>query len=402
MIEPRRNRASRLNLGKGFSSSFEIPSLIEAQKSSFKDFYDGGFQRLFGEISPVKDTMERMWTLEFKSFRYGEPYVGIEEALNKGLSYEIPVYSTVQLLNNKTGEIKEQEIFIADLPIMTEDGSFIVNGVRRVVTHQIVRAEGVLFEESEILPFRTLYSARLMPGRGPWYEIETNKYNVISIRILPKRPKVLITELLRVLGYETDQEILNLFKDVDTHSEYKYIEATLARDFTKSKEDAIISIYNKLRPDESVTLDSAEKYIKSNFFNRKKFDLGKIGRYQLNRKLGTTYDVHNPDEAVLYPEDIILIVKKLIKINNGVEPSDDIDHLFNRRIRSVGEVLERQLLGGVRRLEKNIRDKMSLYGQDAKVTPSMLVGTKPIAASIQSFFGAKSAFYIHGSDKYSC
>lgn len=388
MIEPKRNRASRLNLGKGFSSSFEIPNLIEAQKSSFKDFYEGGFKRLFDEISPVKDTMERMWTLEFKSFRYGEPYGSIQEVLAKGLSYEIPVYATVQLLNNKTGEIKEQEIFVADLPMMTDDGAFIVNGVRRVVTHQIVRAEGVLFEEGDVLPYRTLYKVRLMPGRGPWYEIETNKYNVISMRILPKRPRVLITEFLRVLGYETDQEILKLFKDVDTHPEYKYIEATLARDFTKSKEDAIISIYNKLRPDESVTIESAEKYIKSNFFSKRKFDLGKIGRYQLNRKLGTEYDYNNPDEAVLYPEDIILIVKKLIKINNGVEPADDIDHLFNRRIRSVGEVLERQLLAGVRRLEKNIKDKMSLYGQDAKVTPSMLVGTKPIAASIQSFFGA--------------
>lgn len=388
MIEPKRNRASRLNLGKGFSSSFEIPDLIEAQKTSFKNFYDGGFKRLFDEISPVKDTMERMWTLEFKSFRYGEPYASIQEVLAKGLSYEIPVYATVQLLNNKTGEIKEQEIFVADLPMMTDDGSFIVNGVRRVVTHQIVRAEGVLFEEGDVLPYRTLYKVRLMPGRGPWYEIETNKYNVISMRILPKRPKVLITEFLRVLGYETDQEILKLFRDVDTHEEYKYIEATLARDFTKSKEDAIISIYNKLRPDESVTLESAEKYIKGNFFNKKKFDLGKIGRYQLNRKLGTSYNYNNPDEAVLYPEDIILIVKKLIRINNGVEPADDIDHLFNRRIRSVGEVLERQLLAGVRRLEKNIKDKMSLYGQDAKVTPSMLVGTKPIAASIQSFFGA--------------
>ncbi len=388
MIEPKRNRASRLNLGKGFSSSFEIPNLIEAQKSSFKDFYEGGFKRLFDDINPVRDTMERMWTLEFKSFRYGEPYASIQEVLAKGLSYEIPVYATVQLLNNKTGEIKEQEIFVADLPMMTDDGAFIVNGVRRVVTHQIVRAEGVLFEEGDVLPYRTLYKVRLMPGRGPWYEIETNKYNVISMRILPKRPRVLITEFLRVLGYETDQEILKLFKDVDTHEEYKYIEATLARDFTKSKEDAIISIYNKLRPDESVTLESAEKYIKGNFFNKKKFDLGKIGRYQLNRKLGTSYNYNNPDEAVLYPEDIILIVKKLIRINNGVEPADDIDHLFNRRIRSVGEVLERQLLAGVRRLEKNIKDKMSLYGQDAKVTPSMLVGTKPIAASIQSFFGA--------------
>ncbi|MGI6423299.1 MAG: DNA-directed RNA polymerase subunit beta [Candidatus Dojkabacteria bacterium] len=394
MVEPKRNRASRINLGKGFSSTFEIPSLIEAQKRSFKDFYENGFQRLFEEISPVKDTMEKMWTLEFKSFRYGEPYRGIEEAIAKGLSYELPVYATVQLLNNKTGEIKEQEIFVADLPMMTDDGAFVVNGVRRVVTHQIVRAEGVLFEEADVLPYRTLYKARLMPGRGPWYEIEVNKYNVISMRILPKRPRVLITELLRVLGYESDQELLKLFKDVDTKEEYKYIEATLARDFTKSKEDAIISIYNKLRPDESVTLDSAEKYIKSNFFNRRKFDLGKIGRYQLNRKLGTSYDVNNPDEAVLYPDDIIRIVKKLININNGVENPDDIDHLCNRRIRSVGEVLERQLLASIRRLEKNIRDKMSLYGQDAKVTPSMLVGTKPIAASIQSFFGANqlSAF----------
>lgn len=388
MVEPKRNVASRVNLGKGYSSTFEIPSLIEAQKVSFKDFYESGFQRLFEEISPVKDTMERMWTLEFKSFRYGEPYRGIEESIAKGLSYEVPVYATVQLLNNKTGEIKEQEIFVADLPMMTEDGAFVVNGVRRVVTHQIVRAEGVLFEESDTLPYRTLYKARLMPGRGPWYEMEVNKYNVISMRILPKRPKVLITEFLRVLGYETDEEILKLFKDVDTNEEYKYIEATLARDFTKTKEDAIISIYNKLRPDESVTLESAEKYIKSNFFSKRKFDLGKIGRYQLNRKLGTKYDVNNPEEAVLYPEDIILIVKKLIKISNGVEEPDDIDHLSNRRIRSVGEVLERQLLAGIRRLEKNIKDKMSLYGQDAKVTPSMLVGTKPIAASIQSFFGA--------------
>ncbi|MFA5622642.1 MAG: DNA-directed RNA polymerase subunit beta [Candidatus Dojkabacteria bacterium] len=388
MVEPKRNSASRINLGKGYSSSFDIPSLIEAQKISFKDFYESGFQRLFEEINPVKDSMERMWTLEFKSFRYGEPYRGIEESIAKGLSYELPVYATVQLLNNKTGEIKEQEIFVADLPMMTDDGAFVVNGVRRVVTHQVVRAEGVLFEEADVLPYRTLYKARLMPGRGPWYEIEVNKYNVISMRILPKRPRVLITEFLRILGYETDQEILKLFKDVDTNEEYKYIEATLARDFTKSKEDAIISIYNKLRPDESVTLESAEKYIKGNFFSKRKFDLGKIGRYQLNRKLGTSYDVNNPNEAVLYPDDVIRIVRRLININNGTEAPDDIDHLCNRRIRSVGEVLERQLLAGIRRLEKNIKDKMSLYGQDAKVTPSMLVGTKPIAASIQSFFGA--------------
>ncbi|MGI6475959.1 MAG: DNA-directed RNA polymerase subunit beta [Candidatus Dojkabacteria bacterium] len=390
MIKPKRNTSGRLNLGLGYSGNMEFPNLIEAQKASFEDFLQNGFQRLFSEINPVKDTMERMWTLEFKDFRYGDPYRTVDEATIKGLSYEVPVYAKIQLLNNRTGEIKEQEIFVTDLPLMTDDGVFIFNGVRRVVTHQIVRAEGVLYEESEKLPLRSLYKVRIMPGRGPWYEIDTNKHNVISMRILPKRPRVLITELLRVLGWESDDEIRKLFADVDTHEENKYIEATLARDFTNNKEEAVISIYNKLRPDESVTLESAERYIKSNFFDIRKFDLGRIGRYQLNRKNGTDYDIDNPDEVRLYPTDIVIIVKKLIQINNGEVEADDIDHLSNRRIRSVGEILERQLSNGIKRLEKNIRDKMSLYGHDAKVTPSMLVSPKPISASIQVFFGANA------------
>jgi DNA-directed RNA polymerase subunit beta len=390
MVKPKRNRSGRVNLGLGYSGDVEFPNLIKAQQSSFKDFLDHGFQELFTSINPVKDTMERMWTLEFKEFKYEEPYRDIEEAITKGLSYEVPVYAKVQLLNNRTGEIKEQEIFVADIPIMTGDGVFVFNGVRRVVTHQIVRSEGVLYEEADKLPLRTLYKVRLMPGRGPWYEIDTNKRNVISMRILPKRPKVLITELLRVFGWESDDEIRKLFAEVDTDEENKYIEATLARDFTNNKEEAVISIYNKLRPDESVTLESAERYIKSNFFSSKKFDLGRIGRYQLNRKLGTDYDIDNPNEIMLYPSDITLAVKRLIQMNNGEVEPDDIDHLCNRRIRSVGEILERQLANGIRRLEKNIRDKMSLYGQDAKVTPSMLVSTKPIAASIQAFFGSNA------------
>jgi len=387
MISPKRNKASRLNMGLDYSGDCEFPSFIEAQKRSFQEFYENGFQRVFSEINPVKDSMERMWTLGFKDFRYGDPYREINEATRKGLSYEVPVYATVQLLNNKTGEIKEQEIFVANFPIMTEDGFFVVNGVRRVVTHQIVRAEGVLFEVDESLLYRTLYKARLMPGRGPWYEININKHNVISIRLIPKRPRILITELLRVLGYEGDEDIKKLFKNVDTHEEYKYIEATLARDFTKNKEEAIISIYNKLRPDETVTLDSAEIYIKGHLFNNRKFNLGKIGRYQLNRKLKTKFPLEG-EGSEFQVEDLVSIIKRLIQVNNGDVKPDDIDHLSNRRIRSVGEVLERQLSSGVHRLEKNIKDKMSLYGQDAKVTPAMLVSTKPVSVAMQSFFGA--------------
>ncbi len=376
----------RVNLGL-FKRDVEYPNLIEAQQNSFKWFLENGLQKLFSEISPVKDTMERMWTLNFKDFRYGEPHRSCEEAVKKSLSYEIPVYATVQLLNNKTGEIKQQEVFIADLPIMTDDGSFVINGVRRVVVHQIVRAEGVLFEKFEDLPTRTTYAARLMPETGPWYMFEVNKHDVISTRLIQKRHRVLLTELLRILGYETDDEIRELFKDVDTNKEHKYIEATLARDFTRSKEEAINTVYNKLRPDETVTLESAEKFIKNLFFNTRKFNLGRIGRYQLNRKLGTSYSLDG-DECKLYVNDLILIVKKLININNGVDEADDIDHLANRRIRSVGEVLVDQLRMSVRRLEKNIRDKMSMYGEDTKLAPSMLIGTRPLIAAINTFFGS--------------
>ncbi len=383
---PKSEKAGRINLGL-FDKHVEYPNLIEAQLNSFQWFLENGFQKLFSEINPIKDTMERMWTLNFKDFRYGPPHRKPEEAIKKSLSYEIPVYATVQLLNNKTGEIKQQEVFVTDLPIMTEDGSFIINGVRRVVVHQIVRAEGVLFEQFEALPTRVTYAARLMPETGPWYMFEVNKHDVISTRLIQKRNRVLLTEILRIFGYETDDEIRKLFKDVDTNADHKYIEATLARDFTRNKEEAINTVYNKLRPDETVTLESAEKFIKNLFFNERKFNLGRIGRYQLNRKLGTDYSLEG-DECKLYVNDILLIVKKLINVNNGVEDADDIDHLSNRRIRSVGEVLVDQLRMSVRRLEKNIRDKMSMYGEDAKLAPSMLISTRPLIAAINTFFGS--------------
>ncbi len=392
VTKPQRNRAGRISLGPA-RDEIKFPNLIEAQQESFDWFLKNGFQKLFAEISPVKDTMERMWTLHFKEFRYGEPHRTVEEATMKGLSYEAPLYTTIQLLNNKTGEIKQQEVFVADVPMMTSGGSFVINGVRRVVVHQIVRAEGVLFEKTESTPVRDIYAARLMPETGQWCMFEVSKHDVISTRLVPKRPKVLLTELLRVFGYETDDEIRNLFKDVDTDEEHKYIEATLARDFTRNKEEAINTVYNKLRPDETVTLESAEKFIKSMFFNDRKFNLGRVGRYQLNRKLGTNYDLDS-DECRLYVDDVILVIRKLIRINNDEEEPDDIDHLSNRRIRSVGEVFVDQMRMSVRRLEKNIRDKMSMFGEDAKLTPSMLVGTKPIAGAIQTFFGSNqlSAF----------
>lgn len=387
--KPLTNQAGRLSLGVSDLSKVQFPNFIEAQKLSYESFLEGGFDKLFHEINPVKDSMERMWTLAFSNFKIRKANRTAEQAADKGLSYDSPVYATAQLLNNRTGEIKEQEIFVADLPVMTDQGVFIINGVSRVVTHQVVRAEGVLFDLSQKIPGRALYSAKLMPERGRWYEFEVNKHNVISMRLVQKRPRILLTELLRVFGYETDDDIRNLFKDVETHEEYKYIESTLARDFTRSKDEAVINVYNKLRPDESVTLESAEKFIKGHFFDDKRFELGRVGRYQLNKKLNTEYAIDG-EESRLYVDDIIRIVKRLIQVNNGDIAADDVDSLANRRIRSVGEVLIDQLRVGVRRVEKNIRDKMSMYGEDAKLTPTMLISMKPVSAAILSFFGSSA------------
>ena len=387
--KPLINKAGRVSLGVSDLSKVEFPNLIEAQLESYQQFLDGGFERLFSEINPVKDSMERMWTLAFSNFKIGKPSRTIEEATNKGLSYDAPVYATAQLLNNRTGEIKEQEIFVADLPLMTPRGVFVINGVSRVVSHQIVRAEGVLFDLALKLPGRYLYSAKLMPEMGQWYEFEISKQDVISVRMIQKRPRILLTELLRILGFESDDEIRALFKDVDTNEEHKFIEATLARDFTRSKEEAIINVYNKLRPDENVTVESAEKFIKSHFFDTNRFNLGKVGRYQLNRKLGLESSLEGED-ARLHIEDIIAVIRRLLQVNNGEVIPDDVDSLSNRRVRSVGEVLMKQLRIGVRRVEKNIRDKMSMYGEDSKLTPSMLISMKPVSASILTFFGSNA------------
>ena len=382
--EPHRNKASRIILGQTF---FQLPyiNFIETQLNSFDWFKQHGFDALFADINPVKDSMEKLWTMEFKSFKWGEPNRTIREAIDKGLSYDVPITTKVQLLNNKTGEIKEQEVFLTDFPMMTDEGYFVINGVKRVVMHQMVRAEGVLFDENETLPDRKLYKAVLMPARGTWYSFEVSKSDVITVKFGKNTGRVLITEILRVLGYESNEDIKKLFADVDTNPDRKYIDATLARDFSTNKQEAVINVYSKLRSEETATLESAEKYIKSLFFNDRKFSLGKVGRYQLNRKLDTKYDIDS--EAKLYIDDLIRIVKRLIKVNNGEIPSDDVDHLQNRRIRSIGETIIDQLTPAMRRLEKMIKDKMSTYGEDAKLTPSTLVGSKTLSIAVQSFFG---------------
>jgi len=385
MIEPSINVAGRIKLGLS-NPVLALPDFIEAQKISYEWFRNEGIKLIFDEINPVKDTLGRMWTLEFIDYRIGKPNRTPLESIQKSLSYDAPLYSVIRLTSEKTGEIKEEEIFIADIPVMTERGYFIFNGITKVVIHQIVRSEGVLFEESkQSLPSKRLYSARLMPMRGPWFEFEVNKSDVITVRLINKRPKILITTLFRALGFSSDDDIKKAFKDV-LGLENDLIESTLERDPTSNRDQAIIHIYSKIRPDESVTLESAEKYIKGFFFNNRRFDLGRIGRYQLNKKLGVDYEMKTVNDR-LFIDDLVRIIKALVEIHNGKRKPDDVDHLSNRRIRSVGEIVIEELRVGVRRMEKTIRDRMSMHGEDARVTPSVLMSTKPIAAAVNSMFG---------------
>lgn len=383
--EPTVSDKGRLNLGTS-DKILDFPNFIEAQHQSFKWFKEEGLRQLFDEVNPVKDTLGKMWTLEFGDYRFGKLNRTVEEAREKGLSYDKPLYIDVTLRSEQTGEIKDQEIFVADVPEITDDGKFIYNGVSKVVVHQILRAEGVLFEESKSSTLaKRLYTARLMPANGPWFEFDVNKRHVMTIRLINKRPKILVTTLLRVLGFSTDDDIREAFKDV-MGMEVDLLEKTLEKDSTFNKEQAIIDIYNKIRPDESVSLESAEKYIKGFFFNKRRFDLGRVGRYQLNKKLGLDYEMKKENYR-LFVEDIVELIKALINIHNGKRPPDDVDHLMNRRIRSVGELMLDDLRVGVRRMEKTIKDRMSMYGSETRVTPTMLVSTKPFSAAVNSFFG---------------
>lgn len=364
------------------------PNLIEAQISSFELFLKDGIEELFEEINPVIDYTGEAWELKFEDIEWGKPAHTFTEAMKLGLSFDRPLYVNSSLLNKKTGEIKKQKLFVADIPMMSERGTFVVSGNERVVVMQIARAEGLLFHELKATTKdnKPLYGVKLMPTRGRWFDFEVNRHGVMSIKLLDKRPKVVLTTLLRAVGYEKDEEILSMFQDFDSN-DLQMLKSTLKRDPAKSKEEALLDIYRKLRPEDSISLEAAEAFIESIFFSKRRFYLGRVGRYQLNKKLGITTKI-TPEDYVLSREDIANIIKALIRLNNGTLDPDDVDHLANRRIRGVGELIADQIRVGMLRMEKNIRDRMGTYGTDELVTPSVLVNTRPVIASINQFFGS--------------
>lgn len=364
-------------------------NLIEAQLLSYQDFLEGGIFELFDEVNPISDYTGESWELRFEDVEWGPENMSMRQAQKLSLSFDKPLYINVKLINKKTGEIKKEKIFVADIPMMSNRASFVVNGNERVVVMQIVRAEGVIYLENKIPGSNiTTFMVKLMPLRGKWFDFEVNKNGVMLTKLLDKRPKIFLTTLLRALGYSSDAEIHRLLDDVDK-GPISYVDRTLAKDPTSNQEEALIEIFKKLRPEDSINLENAKDFIEKLFFDKRRFYLGKVGRYQMNKKFDIDAEI-TPDDYLLKSKDLVNIVRALIQLNQKSIPVDDIDSLANRRIRGVGELVAEKLRVGILRMEKNIRDRMSTYSTEDLVVPSVIVNTKPIIASINQFFGSSA------------
>lgn len=360
-----------------------LPNLIEIQIDSYRWFLEDGIRELLDEINPISDFSARKLELHFLDHSIGEPKYDAETCKFKNLTYEAPLKVHVQLINKESGEIKEQDVFLGGIPLMTNKGTFIINGIERVVVSQLVRSPGVFFSKNNAAP--GFHNAKIIPKRGAWLEIETDKKGIVTVKIDRKR-KIPITSLLRVFGYETDQKILELFRDVTTGPERDYIAITLEKDSAKTTDEAYQSIYRKIRPGDLATSENAKSLIQSMFFDYRKYDMGPVARYKLNKRfeidIPNTKDYHTFQVA-----DLIEIIKYLIELNNGERREDDIDHLANRRIRAVGELVQNKFRVGLLRTDRIAKDRMTVMELET-VTPTQLINSRPITAALREFFAS--------------
>ncbi len=358
----------------------DVPNLIAIQTESFKQFVDQGLATAFADISPIESNNKDM-CVEFGRHEFGEPKYSVDECKARDVSYQAPLFAEIRFINRETGEIKEQDVFMGDFPLMTPRGTFIINGTERVVVSQLVRSPGVYFSsERDKTSDKTIYNAKIIPSRGAWLEFETDKRDVLSVRIDRKR-KQPATLLLRALGIaETREEIIELLGDSEM------VIRTLDRDPATTKEESLIELYRRFRPGEPPTIDSARTLLDGLFFNPQRYGLAKVGRYKINKKLG--FDPEN-DNPTLTQKDIIETMRYIVALHDGEEGyhTDDIDHFGNRRIRTVGELIQNQFRIGLSRMERVVRERMSMQEPD-DITPQSLVNIRPIVAAIKEFFGS--------------
>ena len=359
----------------------DVPNLIAIQTDSFKWFMSEGLDQAFQDIAPIENNTKDM-CVEFGDHRFGDPKYTVDECKEKDVSYQAPLYVEIRYINRETGEIKEQEVFMGDFPLMTNRGTFIINGTERVVVSQLVRSPGVYFgSERDKASDKTLYNAKIIPSRGAWLEFETDKRDILSVRIDRKR-KQPATLLVRALGLaETREEIIDLLGSDEM------VLRTLDRDPATTKEESLIELYKRFRPGEPPTIDSARTLLEGLFFNPQRYDLAKVGRYKINKKLG--FDQEEATCSTLTEEDITKTMQYIIGLHAGAEgvKVDDIDHFGNRRIRTVGELIQNQFRIGLSRMERVVRERMSMQEPD-EITPQSLVNIRPIVAAIKEFFGS--------------
>ena len=359
----------------------DVPNLIAIQTDSFKWFMSEGLDQAFQDIAPIENNTKDL-CVEFGDHRFGDPKYTVDECKEKDVSYQAPLYVEIRYINRETGEIKEQEVFMGDFPLMTNRGTFIINGTERVVVSQLVRSPGVYFgSERDKASDKTLYNAKVIPSRGAWLEFETDKRDILSVRIDRKR-KQPATLLVRALGLaETREEIIDLLGSDEM------VLRTLDRDPATTKEESLIELYKRFRPGEPPTIDSARTLLEGLFFNPQRYDLAKVGRYKINKKLG--FDQEESTCSTLTEEDITKTMQYIIGLHAGAEgvKVDDIDHFGNRRIRTVGELIQNQFRIGLSRMERVVRERMSMQEPD-EITPQSLVNIRPIVAAIKEFFGS--------------
>lgn len=364
-------------------TALPLPNLIAHQKDSWREFVETGLSEIFSELNPIEDYTGQKLELRFKEYAFQDPKVSEVETKENNLTFDAPLHVNVELTNKVTGEVKEQEIYLGDYPWMTDRGTFIINGTERVVVSQLIRSSGVFFT-ADSAAGRNNYGAKLIPGRGAWLEFETASNGAIFVKI-DRRRKLPVTTLLRALGHNKTSEIKSIFEDVDT-GDVKYIDATLEKDPARGSNEALIEVYRRLRPGDLATVENARGMIEKMFFDFKRFDYSRVGRYKLNQRLNL--EVANTTEnRVFQMSDLIAIIKEIIRLNNTQELPDDIDALSNRRVKLVGELVARQFRVGMLRMQRNAMDRMSMSDLE-NVTPGQLINARPVVAAVREFFAS--------------
>src|SRR3989344_5345748 len=357
------------------------PNLAKDQIESFNWLVDKGIKEVFNDFAEINDFSGKKFKFEFLGFELEKPRFDEYFAKEKKISYEAPLKARVKLTNKTMGTEKEQEIFMADFPVMTPHGTFIISGVERVIVPQLVRSFGVFFTGTE-LKGRKLFGAKIIPARGAWIEIETDIDKAVYVRIDRKR-KFTLTTLLRAFGLETDTEIIELFKDTPEAKEY--IEKTLAKDHSKTSNDAYIEIYRRLRDGDLATAENAKEFFTA-LFSEERYDLQKVGRFRFNSRFGLSTSGKDAERKTLNLNDIRLVADHIVKLNTTPDATeDDIDHLGSRRVRYVGELLQQKFRIGMAQIKRNMQNRMSTVDTDMTL-PVQFIIPKPLQARIKEFF----------------